>query len=127
MSDEDDDPLAPGVGTGEPPPVVRVRPLTPPRRIRSRARYRLRRAIALFALVVIGFGAWFAWSLWQPFASGGSGTVVVTIPPHTGTRAIGDLLAGRASSTRASSSSSAPCSTATARSCCRAPTTCATG
>jgi uncharacterized YceG family protein len=92
VSDEPDEPAGPQVGTSEPPPAPLRAPRTPRRR-RSRARYRVRRAIALVVLVVIGFGAWFAVELFQPFTGSGSGSVAVTIPKGDGTREIGDLLA----------------------------------
>ena len=69
----------------------------PPRRRRpSRGRYRARRALALLGLVALGFGAWFAWSLWQPFGGSGSGAAFeITIPARESARQIGDLLASR--------------------------------
>src|SRR5579871_561840 len=94
MSDDHDDPIAAPVETTTVAPVL-VPPPRPARarRRHSRRRYRIRRAIALLTLVVIGFGAWFAWELWQPFTGSGTGAVVVTIPAGLSARQIGDLLA----------------------------------
>ncbi|HEY7965669.1 MAG TPA: endolytic transglycosylase MltG [Solirubrobacteraceae bacterium] len=65
---------------------------TPRRGGPSRARYRLRRAIALLALVIVGFAAWFAWELFQPFVGSGSGSVTVSIPRGAGSGQIADEL-----------------------------------
>jgi uncharacterized YceG family protein len=98
MSDDNDDDLTgPQIGTAAPGPAIERRPrisTPPPRRRRSRTRYRVRRAIALFALVVVGFAAWFAFELFQPFTGSGTGRVVVKIPRGSA-RAVGDLLARR--------------------------------
>jgi UPF0755 protein len=64
---------------------------TPP--ARRRPRYRLRRAVALAALVIVGFGAWFLFELFQPFTGVGAGTVTVSIPSGATAGEIGDLLA----------------------------------
>jgi uncharacterized YceG family protein len=75
---------------------ARLPPTRPTRRRPpSGRRYRRRRALALLALVVVGFGAWFAIELFQPFAGAGSGIVAVSIPPGVSARQIGDLLASR--------------------------------
>jgi uncharacterized YceG family protein len=58
-------------------------------------RYRRRRALALVALVVALFGAWFLVELFQPFAGSGSGSVSVVIGRGQSARQIGDLLASR--------------------------------
>jgi UPF0755 protein len=78
---------------GAQPPLPLTRPVR--RRPPSRRRYRRRRALALLALVVVGFGAWFLIELFQPFAGAGSGTVAVSIPSSDSAHQIGDLLAAR--------------------------------
>jgi UPF0755 protein len=98
MSDENDDPgvsrldgnhLVREAG-GAQPPLPRSRPAH--RRPPSRRRHRRRRALALLALVVVGFGAWFLIELFQPFAGAGSGSVTVVIAPHQSASQIGDKL-----------------------------------
>lgn len=54
-----------------------------------------RRAAALVALVVIVVAGWFLWSIYQPTAGDGSGSVLVTIPRGASVSQIGDLLASR--------------------------------
>src|ERR1700722_2298920 len=95
MTDEHDDLPAEQVGTSAPPPPPPPppprAPRAAPRRRPSRARYRLRRVVALLTLVVILFAAWFAFELFQPFTGSGAGTVVVKIPEGSA-RAVGNLL-----------------------------------
>jgi UPF0755 protein len=55
----------------------------------------LRRWIALVLLVLAVAVVWFLFSLFQPFAGGGSGTIVVNIPRGSGVSQIGDLLERR--------------------------------
>ncbi|HEY2653066.1 MAG TPA: endolytic transglycosylase MltG [Solirubrobacteraceae bacterium] len=49
--------------------------------------------LALLALVLVAAVAWFAVEVFQPFHGSGHGSVTVTIPPHSGSREVGDLLA----------------------------------
>jgi peptidoglycan lytic transglycosylase G len=95
MSTEHDDPDSSrddGIGANAPPAPTRpARCRRPP----SRGRYRRRRALALLALVVVLFGAWFLLELFQPFTGDGSGILEVSIPPGASARQIGDLLAAR--------------------------------
>jgi uncharacterized YceG family protein len=53
----------------------------------------MRRALAVFVLVLAAAVIWFCVELFQPFHGPGHGRVPVTIPPHSGARRIGDLLA----------------------------------
>ncbi|MCW2950977.1 MAG: aminodeoxychorismate lyase [Conexibacter sp.] len=55
----------------------------------------LRRWIALVLLVLAVAVVWFLFSLFQPFAGGGSGAIVVNIPRGSGVSQIGDLLERR--------------------------------
>jgi UPF0755 protein len=60
---------------------------------RPRAGVTRRGRVALSLLAVLSVVAvWFLWSLFQPFHGDGSGRVPVTISPHSGVSAIGDLL-----------------------------------
>ena len=94
MSEEHDDPdSSRDDGIGANAPLAPTRPSR--RRQPSRRRYRRRRALALLAMVVVLFGAWFLIELFQPFAGDGSGSVEVSIPPGVSARQIGDLLASR--------------------------------
>jgi uncharacterized YceG family protein len=93
VSDEHDDLVGEPLRTSERPIVSRRRVPERPRRRPSRVRYWVRRAVALFFLVVVLFAAWFAYELYQPFAGSGSGSVTVRIPGGYSTRQIGDLLA----------------------------------
>jgi uncharacterized YceG family protein len=93
MSDDHDDLIALPAEPPAPLAPLIVPAARPPRRRPSRARYRLRRALALAVLVVIGFAAWFAIELFQPFTGSGTGSVRVTIPSGYSARQIGDLLA----------------------------------
>jgi uncharacterized YceG family protein len=77
---------------GPRPLLVAAQPRRRPRRP-SRRRYRLRRALALTALVLVAFAAWFLIELFQPFTGSGSGVVTVNIPSGAGAAAIGDVLA----------------------------------
>ena len=86
---EQGDPPGAALGTQLPPRAQR-RPRP------SRGRIRLRRAIALVALVVALFAAWFAFELFQPFTGSGSGpSIPVTITAKEGARTIGDALASK--------------------------------
>ena len=91
MSDEYVDPSGDGGPLDPAGRALRARRSRPP----SRARYGLRRALALFVLVVLLFGAWFAVELFQPFTGSGSGRVTVVIPRGASGRQIGDQLAAR--------------------------------
>jgi UPF0755 protein len=51
------------------------------------------RVAGLIALVVAGFVIWFAVEAFQPFHGGGHGSVTVTIPAHSSSSRIADLLA----------------------------------
>jgi UPF0755 protein len=75
---------------GAQPPMPLTRPAR--RRPPSGRRYRRRRALALLALVVVLFGAWFLIELFQPFAGAGSGSVTVVIAPNQSASQIGDKL-----------------------------------
>jgi UPF0755 protein len=85
MSGEHDDLELPGAGLGGTPPTARRR--------HPQARYRRRRAVALIALVLLLFSAWFLVELFQPFTGGGTGVVTVDIPTGAGAGEIGDVLA----------------------------------
>ena len=51
------------------------------------------RVLAVVALILAAGVIWFAVELFQPFHGSGHGSVVVTIPPRSSARAVGDLLA----------------------------------
>ena len=50
------------------------------------------RVLAVLALVLAAAVIWFCIELFQPFHGSGHGAVTVTVPPHSGTSAVGDLL-----------------------------------
>ncbi len=50
------------------------------------------RVVAVVALVLAAAVIWFCVELFQPFHGSGPGSVAVTIPPRSGTSAVGDLL-----------------------------------
>jgi UPF0755 protein len=68
----------------------------PPRSGRAAGRGRRRslvsRLIALLALALAAVAVWFCVELLQPFHGSGHGSVVVTIPPHSGASEVGALL-----------------------------------
>jgi UPF0755 protein len=75
---------------------VRSRPARPPREPRAsghRPRITRRRALALIPLVLAIALVWFLIELFQPFSGAGHGHITVTIPPHSSSGQIGDLLA----------------------------------
>ncbi|HLW93900.1 MAG TPA: endolytic transglycosylase MltG [Solirubrobacteraceae bacterium] len=74
------------------PPTAAAQP-RPQRARASRGRYRRRRAVAVTMLVLVGFAAWFAWELFQPFAGSGSGNVTVSIAHGDGSSQIASELA----------------------------------
>jgi UPF0755 protein len=49
--------------------------------------------LAVLALALVAAVVWFCVELFQPFHGSGHGSVTVTIPPHSSTRQVGDLLA----------------------------------
>jgi len=81
---------APGGRRGRGP-----KPPRPPRVRGQGGRHWGRRVAALAALVVIVLAGWFLWSIYQPTAGDGSGSVLVTIPRGASVSQIGDLLASR--------------------------------
>jgi uncharacterized YceG family protein len=68
------------------------RPSRAPRRVRG-AHSRARRVISLLALLLAGAVIWFLVQLFQPFHGSGHGSVTVTIPQHSSSSQIGDILA----------------------------------
>jgi len=50
------------------------------------------RTVAVLSIVLAVGVIWFLWELFQPFHGDGGGVVVVTIPPHTSSSQVGDLL-----------------------------------
>lgn len=75
----------------EPSPARRVRP---PGRSSGRSRHSLiGRLLALIALVIAAAAIWFLIQLFQPFQGSGQGNVTVTVPPHSSSKQVGDLLA----------------------------------
>jgi uncharacterized YceG family protein len=64
-----------------------------PARQRERTHSLAGRVAALLALIVAAVAIWFLVELFQPFHGSGHGSVVVTIPPHSSSSAVGDLLA----------------------------------
>ncbi len=72
-------------GTRERAPL---RPRTPRER-----RFLIRRLVAVGALIVVVFAAWFLISLYQPFAGGGGASLTVSIPPGSSGSTVGGLLA----------------------------------
>jgi UPF0755 protein len=59
----------------------------------TRRRRVVSRALAVLMLALAGAVIWFCVELFQPFHGSGHGSVTVTVPPRTGARQIGDLLA----------------------------------
>ncbi len=51
------------------------------------------RTVAVVSILLAVGLIWFLWELFQPFHGGGQGVVVVTIPRHTSSSQVGDLLA----------------------------------
>jgi peptidoglycan lytic transglycosylase G len=70
------------------PATQRRRPARP-----SRARKYGGRLLALLALAVAAGAIWFLVELYQPFHGAAHGSVTVTIPPHSSSRAVGNELA----------------------------------
>jgi uncharacterized YceG family protein len=70
------------------PAPPRRRPTRP-----SRSRKFGGRLLAVLALVLAGAAIWFMFELYQPFHGPPHGSVTVTIPPHSSSRAIGNELA----------------------------------
>jgi uncharacterized YceG family protein len=69
------------------------RSASPPAPRRRRRRYRWPgRLLALAAIVVVVLALWFLESLFQPFAGSAHGSVTVTIPRHSSTGQIADIL-----------------------------------
>jgi UPF0755 protein len=73
------------------------RPARPAKPAKPRGRLKRRhswgvRALSLFALVLAGGAIWFLIELLQPFHGSGHGSVTVTIPAHSTSNQIGDLL-----------------------------------
>jgi UPF0755 protein len=65
----------------------------PPARPRIRGRHRVRnRVLSVLALLVAAALIWFLVELFQPFHGSGHGSVTVTIPPHSSSSQVGDLL-----------------------------------
>jgi uncharacterized YceG family protein len=69
----------------------RKAPSRAPRRLRG-AHSRAGRVISLLALVLAGALIWFLFQLFQPFHGSGHGSVTVTIPQHSSSSQIGDIL-----------------------------------
>jgi UPF0755 protein len=55
--------------------------------------YVVRRALAAVAIFAVAVVLWFLWSLFQPFAGAGHGTIAVTIPANSSTSEVGSILA----------------------------------
>jgi UPF0755 protein len=74
---------------------ARHRPRRPGRSPRTRRRGHSlgARIAALLAFVVVAVVIWFAFEVFQPFHGAGHGSVVVTIPAHSGASQVGDELA----------------------------------
>jgi UPF0755 protein len=68
------------------------RPPRRPQRPGKRKRSWLGRVIAVLAILLAAGAIWFLVELFQPFHGSGHGTVKVTIPPHSSSSQIGDLL-----------------------------------
>ena len=58
----------------------------------KRTRSRAGRVLAVVALLLGAFVIWFGVELFQPFHGSGHGSVTVTIPPHSSSSNVGDLL-----------------------------------
>src|SRR5947209_16922473 len=71
-------------------PTKPRRPARPRRPSRSHSR--LGRIIALISLVLGAIVIWFLVELFQPFHGDGHGSVTVTIPPHSSSSQVGNLL-----------------------------------
>jgi UPF0755 protein len=79
-----------GAGAAQPAPPAQPGKRQPrPTRRHSRAG----RILATLALLAAGAAIWFGVELFQPFHGSGQGSVTVTIPAHSPSRQIGDLLA----------------------------------
>jgi UPF0755 protein len=65
----------------------------PRRESRPRGHSRAGRVAALLAIVLAAGMIWFLVQLFQPFHGSGQGDVVVTVPAHTSSSQVGDLLA----------------------------------
>jgi UPF0755 protein len=65
----------------------------PPGAVAKSGRHsRIGRGVAGLALVLAAVLIWFLASLFQPFHGAGTGSISVTVPPHTSASGIGDLL-----------------------------------
>jgi uncharacterized YceG family protein len=73
-------------------PQIPNRPRAQKRRPRRRVTSRSGRIMSLLALLLVGAVIWFLYGLFQPFHGSGHGRVTVTIPAHSSSGAIGDLL-----------------------------------
>jgi UPF0755 protein len=60
--------------------------------VAGRKVYLVRRALALVAIVLVAVVIWFLWSLFQPFAGAGHGTIEVVIPRDSSTSEVGSIL-----------------------------------
>jgi UPF0755 protein len=96
------DAQAPAAASASEPTAVRTRRSSgatvgggASRRRPSHRRIQIRRAVAFLALAIVGFAAWFAWSLFQPFGGKGTGGLQINIPRGATTSQIGDALAKR--------------------------------
>ncbi len=76
---------------GANPPKVPTRPRREPIR-RPHAPSRVGRIASLLALVLAGALLWFLYELFQPFHGSGHGSITVTIPAHSSSSQVGDLL-----------------------------------
>jgi len=64
-----------------------------PRRTRTKKPHsRFGRVLSLLALIVAAALIWFLVELFQPFHGSGHGSVTVTIPPHSSSSQVGNLL-----------------------------------
>jgi uncharacterized YceG family protein len=81
------------VATAPPPPRAPSGPSRPARRGFPGRRSRALRVGALVALVLAAALIWFCVELFQPFHGSAHGTVTLSIPPRSGARQVGDLLA----------------------------------
>ncbi len=73
--------------------LQRPRRPTPARRPQERSHKLAGRLVAVLAIVFAAAAIWFLVELFQPFHGSPHGSVEVTIPPHTSSRQVGDLLA----------------------------------
>jgi UPF0755 protein len=73
-------------------PQIPDRPRAQKRRPRRRVTSRAGRIMSLLALLLVGAVIWFLYELFQPFHGSGHGSVTVTIPAHSSSTTIGDLL-----------------------------------